>query len=128
MKMNKIKYSTYILSAILLTTGACTKNFPELNTNPNTSEKVLPQNLLERALIETVGSNMLRSRTITNELMQVTVNPLVEVDRIFRYDIRPNVSDAPWNAWYTQLTNIKDMYNLANENTADAGRTSYMGI
>lgn len=126
--MNKIKYSTYILSAILLTTGACTKNFPELNTNPNTSEKVLPQNLLERALIETVGSNMLRSRTITNELMQVTVNPLVEVDRIFRYDIRPNVSDAPWNAWYTQLTNIKDMYNLANENTADAGRTSYMGI
>lgn len=116
--------------AILLTVSfaGCTKEFSELNTNPNTSAKVLPQNLLERALIETVSNNMERSRVITNELMQVTVNTLVEVDRIFRYDIRRNISDAPWNTWYTQLTNIKDMYNLAAENTADANSKAYMGV
>lgn len=116
--------------AILLTASfaGCTKEFSELNTNPNTSAKVLPQNLLERALIETVSNNMERSRVITNELMQVTVNTLVEVDRIFRYDIRRNISDAPWNTWYTQLTNIKDMYNLAAENTADANSKAYMGV
>lgn len=128
MKMKKIKYSICVLSAVLLMTGACTKHFPELNKDPNTSEKVLPQNLLERALIKTVESNMERSRTITNELMQVTVNTLVEVDRIFRYDIRRNVAEAPWNNWYGQLTNVKDMYRLANENTADANRQAYMGI
>ncbi|MGN0021467.1 MAG: SusD/RagB family nutrient-binding outer membrane lipoprotein [Sphingobacterium hotanense] len=116
--------------AILLTVSfaGCTKEFSELNTNPNTSAKVLPQNLLERALIETVSNNMERSRVITNELMQVTVNTLVEVDRIFRYDIRRNISDAPWNTWYTQLTNFKDMYNLAAENTADANSKAYMGV
>jgi len=126
--MKKIRYNICVWATLLLTMGACTKNFPELNTNPNTAEKVLPQNLLERALIQTVGSNMERSRTITNELMQVTVNTLVEVDRIFRYDIRHNVADAPWNNWYGQLTNIKDIYTLAEENTADANRKAYMGV
>jgi len=128
MNMKNIKYSIWMLSTVLLMSGSCTKNFSELNTNPNTAEKVLPQNLLERALVETVGSNMERSRTITNELMQVTVNTLVEVDRIFRYDIRRNIAEAPWNNWYTQLSNFKDMYTLAEENTADANRKAYMGI
>ena len=128
MKMKTIKYSICVLSAMLLTTASCNKDFSKLNTNPNTAEKVLPQNLLERALIQTVGSNMERSRTITNELMQVTVNTLVEVDRIFRYDIRRNVAETPWNNWYVQLTNIKDIYTLADENTADVARQTYMGI
>lgn len=126
--MKKIKYSICVLLAVLLTTGSCTKDFSAINTNPNTAEKVLPQNLLERALIKTIDNNMERSRTFNNELMQVTVNTLVEVDRIFRYDIRRNVAEAPWNNWYLQLTNIKDMYKLAEENTADANRLTYMGI
>lgn len=126
--MKKMKYSICILFVVALITGACTKHFSELNTNPNTAEKVLPQNLLERALIKTVANNMNRSRTFTNELMQVTVNTLVEVDRVFRYDIRRNVGESPWNNWYLQLTNFKDMYNLADENVADANRLTYMGI
>lgn len=128
MNMKTVKCNLWMLSAIWLIMGGCTKSFSELNTNPNTAEKVLPQNLMERALIETVGSNMDRSRTITNELMQVTVNTLVEIDRIFRYDIRRNIAESPWNNWYTQLSNFKDMYILAEENTADANRTAYMGV
>lgn len=64
--MKKIKYSICVLLAVLLTTGSCTKDFSAINTNPNTAEKVLPQNLLERALIKTIDNNMERSRTFTN--------------------------------------------------------------
>ncbi len=125
------KYIGYIIAGLLIAvmTVSCTKNFSELNTNPNTSEKVLAENLLARALIQTVSGNMNRSRTITNELMQVTVNTLNETDRIFRYDIRRNIAEGPWNAWYIQLSNFKDMYLFASENTVDENNSKvYMGI
>ncbi|MFD1629865.1 SusD/RagB family nutrient-binding outer membrane lipoprotein [Pseudopedobacter beijingensis] len=125
--MKKVKY---IIAVVLLTMGSsCTKNFSEMNTNPNTAEKVLAENLLPRALVQTVSANLSRSRNITNELMQVTVNTLVETDRVFRYDIRRNVVESPWNGWYAQLTNFKDVYKYAEENKSDANKTkAYMAI
>ncbi|GAB1462249.1 SusD/RagB family nutrient-binding outer membrane lipoprotein [Pedobacter sp.] len=127
--MKKIKYFIGIGLSVTLLSLSCTKNFSELNTDPNTSEKVLAENLLARALVKTVENNMNRSRTITNELMQVTVNTLVETDRIFRYDIRRNIPEAPWNSWYAQLTNFKDIYKFAKENNADENNSkAYMAI
>lgn len=127
--MKTIKYLIGIGFCISLLAPSCTKDFSAMNTDPNTSEKVLAENLLARALVQTVSSNMNRSRTITNELMQVTVNTLVETDRIFRYDIRRNIAEAPWNGWYTQLTNFKDVYKFAQENTVDENNTkAYMAI
>src|SRR5690606_16007593 len=112
--MNKKKNIIVALISILLL-GSCTKDFKELNTDPNSSEKALPDYLMARALRETVSNNMSRTRTLTNELMQVTVNTLVETNRIFRYDIANSVSESPWNNWYLQLTNFKDMYSSAEE-------------
>lgn len=112
--MNKKKNIVVALISILLL-GSCTKDFKELNTDPNSSEKALPDYLMARALRETVSNNMSRTRTLTNELMQVTVNTLVETNRIFRYDIANSVSESPWNNWYLQLTNFKDMYSSAEE-------------
>lgn len=125
-----MKKTKYIIVAVFLILGSsCTKNFSEMNTDPNTAEKVLAENLLPRAIVETVSANLSRSRTITNELMQVTVNTLVETDRIFRYDIRRNVVESPWNGWYAQLTNFKDIYKYAEENKSDANKTkAYMAI
>ncbi len=112
--MNRIR-NIILVFLTLGILGACTKDFKELNTDPNSSEKALPEYLMARALVETVSNNMTRSRGLTNELMQVTVNTLVETDRIFRYDIANSVSEAPWNNWYLQLTNFKDMYSSADE-------------
>lgn len=116
------------LSVVLL--GACTKDFKELNTDPNSSEKALPEYLMARALVETVTNNMNRSRALTNELMQVTVNTLVETNRIFRYDIANSVSETPWNNWYVQLTNFKDMYDAADKGYAAEPKkiNSFKGI
>ncbi len=130
--MKKLKYIYVLGACLILLSLSCAKDFSAMNTNPNTSEKVLPENLLARALAQTVAGNMSRSRTITNELVQVTVNTLVETDRIFRYDIRRNIAEAPWNGWYAQLTNFKDIYKFAQDEalmTADESKSkAYMGI
>lgn len=120
---NRILY--YILICILLlTSGSCTNNFEEINTNPNTSAKALPENMLAPALAAVVTRNMYVAKDIGQELMQVTVNTMTEVDRIHRYDIRLSTVEAPWRIWYVQLTNFKEIYEFAEE-TANPG---YKGI
>ncbi|EHQ28987.1 SusD/RagB family nutrient-binding outer membrane lipoprotein [Mucilaginibacter paludis] len=94
---------------------SCKKNFQEINTNPNTSPDALPQQLLAPALVNTVTVNMLRARTISNELMQTTVSQTDGEGAVFRYDIRPNQADYTWNNWYQQLSNFKDIYTIANQ-------------
>lgn len=74
---------------------------------------------------------MSRTRSLTNELMQVTVLMGDIEGRIFRYDIRKSVADYLWNNWYVQLTNFKDMYETAQTlYTVESDKTynTYMGI
>src|SRR5690606_14697556 len=80
--------------------------------------------LLARALASTVEANMNRSQRVNNELMQVTVNMGDTEGKIFRYEIRTSEADYLWNAWYTQLTNFKDIYKGGE----DYSNNTFMGI
>jgi hypothetical protein len=125
MKNNIYRFSSYIVLVSLLA-ASCTKNFEEINTDPNTTSIALPQQLLAPALVNTLTYNMLRNRNFNNELMQVTVDQSDAEGKVFRYDYRPNTSDYLYNGWYLQLTNFKDIYNLASEPVTF--NKSYMGI
>jgi hypothetical protein len=125
--MKKIIYkisSVAVMFSILL--ASCTKDFQEINTDPNNTSNVLPQQLLAPALVNTLTYNMLRNRNFNNELMQVTVNMTDAEGSVFRYDYRNNWADYLYNGWYTQLTNFKDIYKLAGEQITF--NKSYMGI
>jgi hypothetical protein len=102
---------------------SCTKDFKELNQNPNQASRVAPETLLAPALYDVITTNLVRGHRINNELMQVSVF-LGESREFHRYVIRPSESDAMWNGWYAQLTNFKDMYTSAKA----IGDNSYMGI
>lgn len=123
--MKKFLYAFYLtLGLATISLDSCKKNFEELNTNPNTSDHALPQALLAPAIANVVEANMNRSQRITNELMQVTVNMGDTEGKIFRYDIHTAEADYLWNAWYTQLTNFKDIYKGGQ----DIGNNTYMAI
>ena len=125
--MKKIIYKLSL--AVLLASLAmvsCTKDFQEINTDPNSTSNALPQQLLAPALVNTVTYNMLRNRSFNNELMQVTVDMSDAEGKVFRYDYRSNWSDYLYNGWYAQLTNFKDVYKLASEPLNF--NKSYMGI
>lgn len=100
---------------LVIVLPSCTKDFTKINTNPNGVPIALPQQLLAPALVGIVSANMLRNRNFNNELMQVTVTRNDDDAAIFRYDYRNTVADALWNSWYTQLTNFKDIYNVASQ-------------
>ena len=110
-----------------ITLSSCTKDFTEINTDPNTTPYVLPKQLLAPALVNVMAYNMLRNRNFNNELMQVTVDMGDGEGKVFRYDYRNNWADYLYNGWYSELTNFKDIYKLANTEGA-LNNKSYMGI
>lgn len=114
--MKQITYK--IIGALVMVSigiSSCTKDFTQMNTDPNNTPNALPQQLLAPALVNTLANNMLKNRSFNNELMQVTVDESDGLGTVFRYDYRPNISDALYNAWYSQLTNFKDLYKIASQ-------------
>lgn len=125
--MKKIIYNiAWVAIFAGMISTSCTRNFEEINTDPNTNPNILPQQLLAPSLVNTLGHNMTRNRNFNNELMQITVNMTDGEGSVFRYDFRSNWSDQLYNGWYTQLTNFKDLYKLASEPINF--NKSYMGI
>ena len=100
-----MKRNGYILISMMMLfvsiMSSCKKDFIALNTDPNGTPNALPQQLLAPALVNTLGTNMLRARNFNNELMQVTVDAGDSEGRVFRYDIKRTWADVTWNAWYT---------------------------
>jgi Starch-binding associating with outer membrane len=119
----RLSWAAMVFSLLLT---SCTKDFQEINTDPNSAANVLPQQLLAPALVNTLTYNMMRNRNFNNELMQVTVDQSDAEGKVFRYDYRPNTSDYLYNGWYSQLTNFKDIYRLASQELTF--NKSYMGI
>jgi hypothetical protein len=122
--MKKIKIFTLTaLAASCLATSSCTKDFEELNTNPNETVAATPASLLAPALHDVVTRNNNRALRLNNELMQVHAT-ILDSDEIHRYVIRPGESDYMWNNWYLQRTNFVDIYNGA----LITQQKSFMGI
>ncbi|OAQ39345.1 hypothetical protein A5893_11690 [Pedobacter psychrophilus] len=123
---NTTKKYTAIITALAISISffACKKDFQEINTNPNTSEFALPQALLAPAITSIVAANMSRAQRVTNELMQVTINMGDTEGKIFRYEVRSGEADYLWNAWYSELSNLKDVYKGGEDNLSD----SYKGV
>lgn len=119
-----ITFITIITIALGFT--ACDKGFEETNTDPINIISASPDKLLSPALVNVFSANMSRNRSFNNELMQVTVTQSEDEFAVFRYDFRPSVADLTWNAWYTELTNIRDMYEVAS--LPEYQNDSYKGI
>ncbi|OQP43189.1 hypothetical protein A4H97_11165 [Niastella yeongjuensis] len=97
-----------------LSFSACDKDYEKTNTDPIGIIRTSPDKLLSPALVNVLAANMGRNRSFNNELMQVTVTQSEDEFAIFRYDFRPSVADATWNAWYSELTNIRDIFSIAS--------------
>lgn len=106
---------------------SCTKDFKEINTNPNNTPNAKAEQLLAPALVGGVGANMMRNRNFNNELMQVTVDMSDAEGKVFRYDYRSSWSDYLYNNLFIELTNFKDIYKIASGDEQNYNK-SYMGI
>ncbi|MCU7693226.1 SusD/RagB family nutrient-binding outer membrane lipoprotein [Haoranjiania flava] len=123
MKINKL---LFILFAGITFLAGCTKDFVEINTNPNASSVASPQSLLAPVLVSTINNNLDRNFRINNELMQVTVTTS-DAREFHRYEIKPSESEYMWRVWYSSLTDIRDIYTNA-EATRQTGYQTFQGI
>lgn len=114
MKTNSYKI---ILGIVLcsLVISSCTKDFTEINTSPNSTPTSKPHQLLAPALVSIMTYNQLRNRNFNNELMQVTVDMGDGEGKVFRYDYRATWADYLYNGWFLELTNLKDIYRIAQD-------------
>lgn len=109
MKFKKYTVKAFAIIALCSTTASCTKDFAEINTNPNKLESAAPENLFAPAIHTLVNNNLSRSKRINNEFMQVHVTNS-NSNEFHRYELRPSESDYMWRNWYKQLTNFRDSY------------------
>ncbi len=125
--MKNIRNFIWIVTlAITIFSPSCTKDFAEINKNPNGTAAATPEALLAPALLAVVNSDLTRALRISNELMQVHVTTSESRD-FHRYEIKPSESDYMWRNWYLQLTNFRDMYTSANITKQPAYKT-FMAI
>lgn len=115
-----------LLLAGTTTFSACTKDFVELNTNPNEANAAAPQTLLAPVLVNTLNGNLTRNFRINNEFIQVTVTNS-DSREFHRYETKPTESDYMWRLWYTSLTNIRNIYTAA-EKTKQQNYETFQGI
>ncbi|HEX6430153.1 MAG TPA: SusD/RagB family nutrient-binding outer membrane lipoprotein, partial [Niastella sp.] len=108
---------------------SCKKGFDKLNVDPINVLGTTADRLLAPALVNCITVGMVRNRSFTNELMQVTVSQSDGDNTVFRYAFKNNQSDYLWNNWFVQLTNFKQVDSLARGYGKDSTiNFSYQGI
>ena len=122
--MKRINIFTTILIVFYSILTSCTKNFEEINTDPNRIDKISPGTLLNPILYEVSAFNMQRANDITFSLMQVSLPYPSVSGGIHRYDITENTGNSTWSTYYRWLKNVKEM----NEASVAAGDVTYQGI
>lgn len=122
MKRNNIMVGAAILATSLL--ASCTKNFEEVNTDPNRIERISPGTLLNPMLYEVASFNMQRANDLTFGLMQVNLPYPSASGGIHRYDITENTGNSTWATYYRWLKNVKEMQAAAMA----AGDLTYQAI
>lgn len=110
--MKKVFIGAFFALNILLF-SSCTKDFNELNTDPNKIDKVTPGSLLTPTIYGMSTYFTERSYNFTWQLMQVGLpNPSVS-NGVHRYEITENAGNGTWNTTYKWLRNVKEMEEAA---------------
>lgn len=109
----KVIWVLTVLTAFMA--PSCTKNFDELNTDPNRIDRVSPGSLVVPTVYGMSTYFTVRSYDFTWQIMQVGLpNPSVALG-VHRYDVSETAGNGTWNTCYTMLRNIREMQEAALE-------------
>ncbi len=104
---------TAAFAVVCIINFSCSKDFKEINTDPNRIEQISPGTLLNPIIFEVASFNMDRADAITFDLMQVMLPFPSPSGGIHRYELTENTGSSTWNVYYRWLKNIKEMYEAS---------------
>jgi hypothetical protein len=111
--MTSIKKISFAFLALCCLSTSCTKDFEEINTDPNRIDKISPGTLLNPIIYNMASFNMSRADAFTFNIMQVAL-PFPSVSGgTHRYDISESAGNSTWNTYYRWITNVKEMHAAA---------------
>src|SRR5687768_4792186 len=92
---------------------SCTKNFDQLNTDPNRPKEITPGVILGQLQYRIVNSSVQAARNFTHELMQVDA-PRASAGGggLHRYVVNPGA--GVWSSFYGYMTDIADLYSIGD--------------
>jgi hypothetical protein len=97
---------------LLFLSASCTKNFDEINTDPNRPTEVNPGVVLGQMQYRMVSSSISASRNFTHELMQVDAPRTSSGNGVHRYVISPGA--GVWSNFYTYLADVDVVISSAD--------------
>jgi hypothetical protein len=106
MKRFKNIFTFLVVSTLIM---GCTKDFEEINTDPNKIEKISPGTLLNPIIYEVTAFNTGRADAFTFDIMQVQIPFPSVAGGIHRYDVSESAGNSTWNTYYRWLNNVKEM-------------------
>lgn len=107
------KIACLLLLSIFIT-SSCTKDFEDLNTDPNRLDRVSPGTLLNPVIHSMASFNAQRSTDFTFNLMQVSVPYPSVAGGIHQYDVSESAGNSTWNTYYKWIKNLKEMKTAAD--------------
>ncbi|HZG24599.1 MAG TPA: SusD/RagB family nutrient-binding outer membrane lipoprotein [Chitinophagaceae bacterium] len=118
-----MKYLQYLFITIGFgLVSSCTKNFEEINTNPNVPASVTPDLLLSGVISNTITDQVNEAWGIGNIIAQHTAKiQFVNEDR-YLWGERNGV----WNSVYGNMRNVQNIINISS--SAEATQNNYLGI
>jgi len=114
MKVNIKNLKVISMLLIIGCLTACTKDFEDINTDPNRLTAVPPGTLLAPAQFDAMEILLTRSHRLNNEIMQYTVD-MGALNDFTRYEFRENEFDAIWLTLYRTANDMNQMYMLAEK-------------
>ena len=108
-----LKYFLLLFPLWGLGNFSCTRNFEEINTDPNRPQEITPGVMLGQLQYRLVNSSMGAARSFTHELMQVDApRGSASGAGLHRYVVNPGA--GVWSNFYSYLTDIEDLYTIAD--------------
>lgn len=114
-----IKPFLLLLTGMLIFAG-CTKDFDEINLNPNAPETVNPDLLLPTIMRGPIYTAAGMSWGEGNVVGQYTAK--IQFTTYDRYDWSP--TGTPWNSYYSTMRDVNNVLDLASEST----QAGYRGV
>ena len=112
--MKKVKYTVSLLIVILM--SSCTKDFQEINTNPNAPNSVQPS-LLLRQVLYNFGENMSYEGFVAGDLLSQHRTAL-DFNLFDRHALKsPQLGGNPWPIFYKNLRDNEIILKKSREVT-----------
>lgn len=112
------KYILITVFSLCVLNFSCTKDFEEINTDPNRISQISPGSLLNPIIYDAASFNTLRADGFTFDIMQVALPYPSVAGGIHRYDIAESAGNSTWNNYYRLISNVKEML-VASERAQD---------